>query len=102
MWHRQRFQVTSRGLAGSLMLAADRAGVDKTCSVFLQGGPPEPSLQDLFGVLNTWLTGELGAVGPLKDVRPQALRNKQVVMGTGTGPWLILQCVLYPLFHLPG
>ena len=75
--------------------------IDKT-SVLLQGGPPEPSLQDLFGALNTWVTGELGVVGPLQDVRPQALRNKQAAMGTGTGTWLILQCCLYPLLHLPG
>ena len=28
--------------SGSLMLAADQAGIDKTFSVLLEGGPPEP------------------------------------------------------------
>jgi len=57
-------------------------------------------LPDLFGALNTWqVTGEPGAVGPLQDVRPQALKNKG---GTGTGTRLILQHGLYPFLHLPG
>ena len=33
----------------------------------------------------------------MQDVRPQALRNKQAIMGTETGTWLILQRGLYPL-----
>lgn len=79
------------------MLAADWASADKVFSVHFQGGPPEPLLQDLLGALDTRVTGEPRTVGPLKDIRPQILGNKQAVLGTGTGTWLTLQGGLVPL-----
>ncbi|KAM6947966.1 copine-1-like [Lycodopsis pacificus] len=72
-----RLQETSRSLVGWLVLVADRTGVDELPGVFLQSSPPEPLLLDPGGA------SEPGAVGPLEDIRPQGLRDEQVVRTAG-------------------
>jgi len=74
------------------MLVADRAGNDKTSSVLLLGGPPEPVLQDLFAALNTWVTGEQWAHCS------QTSSHEEQTGGNRNRNW-DLQRGLYPLLH---
>lgn len=54
------------------------------------------------GSLDTRVTGELGGVGPLVNVRPQSRGNKQPVQAACTGARVTLLSKLYPLLDLPG
>ncbi len=62
-----------------------RTGFNKLMHIFINAGPPEVPLKNLFGSLNARVTGELRRVGPLKKVRTQMNCNKEPVWGTSTG-----------------
>lgn len=79
MGHRKRLQETSGSTMGRLVLITDRTRVDKLASIFFQGGPPEYLQQDLLSPLDPRVAGELGVVGPLKDVGSQGMRDEQAV-----------------------
>lgn len=55
-----------------LVLVADRTGTDALPGVFLQGGPPESTLKDILGPLDTWVEGKPVPVSPLETIRPRA------------------------------
>lgn len=102
MGHRQRLQKTCRSLVRWFMLVADRAGVDELPGVSLQSRPPESLQQDIPRTLAPGVAGESGVMGPLKDIRPQGLRDKQVIRRTGARTGLVLQGGLDSLLYLPG
>ncbi len=102
MGHRQGLQETSGGSVGGLVLVTDRAGINIAPGVLVQGGPPEPLLDEVLRPLDAGVTGEARIMGPLEDVPPQGMRHEQAARGTVAGAGLILQRGLDPSLDLPG
>ena len=90
--NRQWMQETSRSLERGLLLVAGRTGVDKASGVLSQGGPPEAELDDILGSLDSRVAGELGAVGPLQNLRPEVRWHEQAIGRTRAGKRLVLDC----------
>jgi len=102
MRHRQRPKETDRSLMRRLVLIAGGPGVHKLLGVLLQGGPPEPLQKDIPCHRDPRMAGQLGGVGPQKNVGLEVQGDDQVIRRAGAGAGLVLNGGPYSLLNLPG
>lgn len=71
------------------MLATCWAGFDEVPGVLLECGPPKPLAENFLGAMCSRVTGQVGSMAPLQNLRQESLRNIETLRRTGTGTRLI-------------
>jgi len=78
------------------MLCTDLADRKESLCVLFHRGPPEALFHECQGASYPRVTGQVGDVSPLENLRAETGRDKQTIIGTITGGITWRYLVFYP------